>query len=283
MLRFGKLIPFLVVLSLSSWGQAKLKIENVRFREYEDGPIIHSKPQYLAGSEVYLDFQVSGFLVVEKALVRSMDIGWTFSVLDPQGRLAVPVEKGESSTEIQNEDKDWMPKIRAKIPLPPSAVSGTYRMELQLEDRKAKTTAKGEIPFQVNGRSFAESDGLAIVQLKFFRGEDATQVLRTPAYRPGEAIHFGFDLVGFQLNEKNGTKLTVDLAVKDPKGRVVINGPAAIKIEEAEAFYPPRFFHEQLSLELEAKNEKGTYTLTLTANDALSGKSVSSDFIFSLE
>jgi hypothetical protein len=271
------------VLAAVSFGQARLSIENIKFREYEDGAIIHTKPLYLAGSTIYLDFQVSGFLVVEKALIRSMDIGWKYQVLDPENRLVIAPVQGESATEVQNEDKDWMPKVRLEISLPPSAVSGMYKIAIDLEDRKAKTTAKGTIEFQVNSRSMPKTDGLSIVNFAFLRSEDAVDPVTTAAFQPGDPIFFKFDVVGFQLGAKNAAKVTFDLVVKDEKARNVIDARNAFELGADENFYPPRFFANQMRIDLDAKNPKGPYVLTLVAKDTVSGKTASFDYPFTLE
>lgn len=283
----------LLAFALPAFAETALQLTNVRHREYEDGPVIN-QPQYLPGNLVFLDFQISGFKIVEKALIKSMDIGWTYRVLDPAGVPLIPAKSGETSHELQPEDKEWMPKVRLEFPIPDSAPSGTYHVVVDLEDRKDGSKGQRKIPFQVAGRDVDPAQQVNIFNLRFFRGEDDPDPISTPAFRPGDPIFTRFDINGYQLGPKNAVQVSFDITVREAVGketpdkevkppRVVMSANDAFQLGAAEHFYPPRFLSGAVSFKLESGNAKGPYLLILQAKDKIAGKQAEFTFPFTLE
>jgi hypothetical protein len=276
-------LPLLVLCVLPLWADTKLNLANIRHREYQDGPIISGNPEYLAGATVFLDFQISGYQIAEKALVRSMSLTWKWRFLDPSGRDLVLGAAGEIEHELQPEDKDWMPKVRLELPLSPSAPTGKCRILIELEDRKAGTRGQREILIPVSGRTLPAASAPEILNLRFYRGEDEPEPLSTPAYRPGDAVWIRFDVIGFQLGPKNSAQLAFDLEVLNDKSEPVITAADAFELGSPEEFYPPRFLPGGLRIDLDKRNAPGTYRLRLRAKDRTASQSKDFEYTFTLE
>ena len=258
-------------------------ITNVQFREFVDGPIINGEPQYLAGSTAYLDFQISGFKIGEKDLVRSMSLSWSWKALDAEGVEITPGQSGDVETEIRAEDKQWMPKVRIELPIPNSVPSGTCSILIAIQDRQANVAGSGKISIKVGGRTIVPAPQIEIRNLHFYRTEDSPDPLETPAYRIADPIPVKLDLVGFQLGPKNAVGLKMDLLVRADDGKEIISAVDAFDLSKAEAFYPPRYIPAQFSFNLDPGNPKGRYTLVLKAKDTIGGHSDEKSFPFSIE
>src|SRR5690242_1734305 len=87
-------------------------------------------------------------------------IAYSVQPFDPQGVPLEEIYKNELSDEVGPQDKDWMPKIATEIAVPPLALSGPYKIRVQVEDLIAHTKAELDVPFQIRGRDVAPSDNL---------------------------------------------------------------------------------------------------------------------------
>ena len=66
-----------------------------------------------------------------------------------------PIQEGKIETTVTQEDKDWMPKLRDTIVVPPLADTGEYVVLVKLSDELAKATEEKRAIFHIKGRDVA--------------------------------------------------------------------------------------------------------------------------------
>src|SRR3974377_538459 len=100
-----------------------LSIQNVALSQYEDGPPVPASSYYMAGGTVFLSFQVSGYRPSgeDEPGVR---LSWSVEAKDPAGIAVTEPETGKLAAALAQEDKNWMPKVRQTIQVPPFGPGG---------------------------------------------------------------------------------------------------------------------------------------------------------------
>jgi len=249
----------------------------------EDGPPVPADFPFLPGDTVYFSCRVAGYQKLEKAYDR-WEIGIAYSVeaRDPAGVLLAPPQSGKIDGEISAEDKDWMPRVRFSLVVPPFAESGRYQIAVKAQDQNSKSEAETKAAFTVQGREVAASPTLVVRNFRFLRGEEDQDSLKVAAYRPGDMVWARFEMTGYRLGEQNRLDVDYGLAVLRPTGEVSYSQPRAAE-EKTEAFYPQRYTPGVLSLTLPKDVTPGQYTIVLTVRDHIGNQTYETRARFSIE
>ena len=241
----------------------QLIIEHPAIHQYEDGPDLAASFRFASGETVFLDFQIGGY---QRSEDDNIKLSWTVQVQDPTGLPVIAPQSGDIATQLSQEDKNWLPKARVEILIPPHAPSGTYKVLMAAKDALAGTSATRELTFQVHGHAWKPSDTLAIQDVGFFRSEEDAKALQVPAYRPGDVVWVRFDIVGFKLGEGNKFDVGYGIAVLRANGEAMLNQPEGAA-EKGDPFYPQRYVPAGFSFTLDKDIRPGEYTVVVTAQD----------------
>ena len=243
----------------------QLAVVRPTLHQFEGGPTLPASFEFLPGDTVFLTFSVSGFQSSEKDEVR---IEYRIEASDPKGVALAAPHSGKVEAELAPEDKNWLPKARHSVLVPPFASSGVYRLSLAVKDLLSGSQAQQEVNFNVRGRQVEPSDTLVVRNFRFLRGEEDTDPLAVAAYRPGDAVWARFEIIGYKYGPKNRVEVSYGVAVLRPNGEQLYSEPNAAE-EKQESFYPQRYVPGILSLKLDPDIFKGEYTIVLSVRDGV--------------
>jgi hypothetical protein len=262
-----------------------LAIVHAVFSTSEDGPPEASDEEYFPGETIHFSCQAEGFRKVDKPKdVGKQDVSLKFQieVRDKSGALLKPVQAGKIETTVTPEDKNWMPKLRETISVPPLADTGEYAVLVKLSDELASVNVEKSAVFHVKGREVAPSDSLIVRNFRFLRTEDDEKPLPVAAFRPGDSVWARFDMTGYKLGDKNQVDIEYGLTVLREDGSVVYTEPQAAD-QKTQTFYPQRYQPGVLNLNLAKDQPLGKYTIVLAVRDNLGKQMYESRETFSVE
>ena len=116
----------------------------------EDGPLAPAGTSFVPGEVIFFSCRIDGYQV---SPVKKVNIQYQFSAVDPAGVPIVEPVTGKVDTELSPEDKDWKPKIRQTVLVPPLGGSGIYKIKLSVKDELSGAAAETESPFEVQGHA----------------------------------------------------------------------------------------------------------------------------------
>ena len=253
-------------------------IVDASVQQFEDGRAVTSEP-FQPGGTVFFSFQVRGYSVNQE---RKVLFTYRIEVLDPDGVLVVAPESGRIETELAEQDKDWLPKVRHSFLVPPHALSGKFKVLAVVRDGRVPGEAKSETAFAIQARQLDTSGALAVRNVRFFRGEDDAAALAAAVYRPGDVMWARFDITGFKLGEGNRLHVVYGISILNPSGKVLLNEPRAAE-EQDSSFYPKRYVPGVISLTIQPKTTPGEYTLLITARDEVGSETCETRGVFRVE
>jgi hypothetical protein len=274
-------ILFAGALAFAAAPPKPLAIQNVALSQYEDGPGLPASSHFLPGETVCLSFQVSGYRATGED-EQSIKLAWSVEVKDPAGVPILEPQAGRIAAGLAQEDKNWMPKVRQSILVPPFAPSGVYRITMVVNDEVAKAEVRKEAEFQVRGRDVEPASELTLRNVHFYRGEEDKDPLTMAAYRPGDTVWVKFDIVGFKLGEQNRFEVGYGIAVLRSNGETMFQQPEAA-VEHGQTFYPQRYVPAALSLNLTKDLHPGEYAVIVTAADKVGGQKTETRQTFRVE
>ncbi len=256
-----------------------LGIVTVLLHQFEDGPPVAAAEPFQPGDTVFLSFQVAGYRASES---RRIHLTYRIEAADPAGvALAEPVADA-IATELAPQDKDWLPKVRYSVLVPPWAGSGSYRLRARVRDELAGADVTHDRNFTVRGRQVEPSPTLVVKNFRFFRSEEAAEPMPVAAYRPGDTLWARFDITGYRLADKNRYHVEYGIAVLRANGETLYAEPKAAE-EQDSTFYPKRYVPGALSLNLQTELARGDYTIVVTARDRVGGETAESRQVFHVE
>jgi hypothetical protein len=257
-----------------------LSITELTLRESEDGQPAQGTV-FGAGQTLYLSFRVAGFAA--RGDDREVELTWTIDALDPAKRPIAETLNGNLKVELAPEDKDWKPKVRYSVQVPPVPEPGTYTIAIAVEDKVAGKSTRTEQQFRVEGAAVPETAALGVSNFRFQRSENDNAGMPEPAtYRPGDVVWARFDVSGYKFGPRNKYDVRYGLALKDPSGKVVFAQPQAAA-DSDEGFYPKRLVSAAFSVTLDKKVAAGEYTLVVTLTDAVGNQTAESAHTFRVE
>lgn len=244
---------------------AALKVTNAIVSESEDGPAFAQGVVFQPGDMLFFSFQVENYRM---GLTGKVQLTGHIQAFDAAGTPIVPREEEPIATTVSEEDKNWKPKLRLPIQLPSIAPPGNYTIRFEALDEQSHQTASGEVAFPVGGKGVAPSTALAVRNLGFYRAAEDAAPLKIAAYRPGDMLWVRFDITGYRYGDQNSIDTGYDVAVLSPSGKQLFAEENAA-VEKSQAFYPQPWVPATFSLNLESQTTPGTYTLLITAHDAV--------------
>lgn len=260
----------LLFLLLGHTAFAAVLLVNPGVRQIEDGPPVPIGTQFVPGETVFYSVQVSGYQVAPAAPAdpdkRSVKLSYTIDAFDPKGVKIVESVQSVLDTAISDQDKEWKPKVRAEILLPPFAPSGKYKVTITLTDDLSKAKAFAETAFDVVGTAVESSPELTVRSFGFYRSEDDLKPVSTAAYRAGDTLFARFNMTGFRYGDRNTIDLAYDVAVLNPEGKQIYAQPNAA-VEKSFSFYPKAYVPGGMNLSLQPDMRKGQYVIVLTIHD----------------
>jgi hypothetical protein len=276
-----------VFLLLAHSGFAALTLVSAGVRQFEDGPPVPTGTQFVAGETVFYSVHVAGYTIAPSTTPgepdkRKVRLSYTMDAFDPKGVKIVETVQSILDTEISDQDKEWKPKVRHEILIPPFAPPGKYKVVITLTDDLAKLNASAETPFEVSGFVVEPSSELTVRNFGFYRSEDDARPIPTAAYRAGDTLFARFNMVGFRFGERNTIDLAYDVAVMNPQGKQIYAQPNAA-VEKSFSFYPKPYVPGGMNLSLQADMAKGQYTIVLTVHDLVGKQNYESRQTFDVE
>lgn len=279
----------LALLSTGAMGAAgatppkSLSIERVTFSQYEDGEGVSPDYGFVPGETIFFSFHVGGFRYVEDDNEkRELAVDYTIDAKDPSGIPIIETQRGKVNTELVPEDKNWTPKVRAQILIPPYAPGGSYKITIYVKDKVANTDMVKDVEFTVRGPKPEPSDSLVIRRVRFYRNEEDTKPLTTAAYSGGDPVWIRFDIAGFKLADKNRFDVGYGFAILRANGEQLFAQPEAAD-EADESFYPRRIIPATFSISLQKGIAPGQYMVLVTAHDKIGGQTCEARQSFSVE
>ena len=271
------------LVALQSWAAdpKPLAIQRITLSQFEDGPAIPGGYQFVPGETIFFSFHVSGYKPVGDEEPR-VSLAYTIEAQDAAGVPIIEPASATVDTTLDSEDKQWMPKVRLTISLPPHAPTGEYRIAMIVRDRVAQTQVTGETKFRVKGQAFEPSDKLVIRDFDFYRGEEDKKPIGEAVYKAGDTLWARFYITGYQLGPKNAFEVGYGLAVLRPNGETMFRQEDAA-VEKQDNFYPRRFLPATMSLNLDKDLKPGTYTLVVLANDKVGKQTIEVKSLFRVE
>lgn len=255
------------------------------FARSEDGPPEASDENFVPGETVYFSCQAEGYRKLDKPDdfgKQNISLKFQIEVRDKSGALLKPIKEDKVDTTVTQEDKNWMPKFRDAIVVPPLADTGEYTVLVKLSDELAKTTEEKRAVFHIKGRAVAPSDTLTVRNFRFLRNEDEDRPLAVAAYRPGDSVWAKFDMTGYKLGEKNQVDIEYGLTVLREDGSVAYSEPQAAN-QKIQTYYPQRYQPGELNLNLAKDQPLGKYTIVLAVHDNLGQQMYETRETFSVE
>jgi hypothetical protein len=273
-----RLAWLLVIAATAAAGAGPLQIVNPAIAQEDGGGSLPPGFTYVPGEVLFFSFQVQGY----QAADEKIRLHYRVDALDPLGvKIVETVQKALEAT-LAAEDKEWKPKVRVEVPLPPLAPSGTYRFAVEVTDELAHAKTAKDVPFEVRGRDVAPSDTLVIRNFGFYRSEEATEPLQKAAYHPGDAVWARFDITGYRFGPGNQVEVSYGVAVLEAGGKQLWAKPDAA-VERTQSFYPKRFVPGSMSINLQPNIRPGEYAIVVTAHDAVGNGSCETRQTFTVE
>jgi hypothetical protein len=246
--------------------------------QFEDGEPVEPGARFTAGETVFFSVQVEGYRV-DAAKVR---LTGHVQAFDPGGTPIAPIDEMVIGTSLSEEDRNWKPRLRSQIQVPPIAPGGTYTIRYDATDDQSHATASGQLNFEVAGRRIEPSPELAVRDLAFYRSQDEEAPLAVPAYRPGDMVWVKFVVTGYKHGEQNAIDVSYDVAVTTSEGKQLFAQEDAA-VEKNQAFYPQPWVAGIFNLTLQSNMRAGVYTVTITAHDGIGKQTANAKMAFKVE
>jgi hypothetical protein len=276
--RIAGLLLFLLAAGLGR-AAGPLTVVNAVIEEGEGGNPLPPGSTLVPGQTMFFSFQVAGY---QASSAQKIHLTYKVEAVDAHGVPITEPIASEVDETLAPEDKNWKPLVRHEIAIPPLADSGTYKINISVNDLIGKTSATKEIPFEVHGHHVDPSDTLVIRNFRFYRNEDAPLPLEKPAYRPGDTVWARLDIVGFKYGPGNAVDITCDVSVVAPSGKVLWS-QANISVDQSPSFYPKRYVPGSMSINLQPNIHPGEYGMVITAHDRLGSQTYEARQNFTIE
>jgi hypothetical protein len=258
---------------------AQLQTAGPVVSQFEDGPPLAGDQKLVVGETAFFRFGAVNFKTADDGKVQ---ITGHAQVFDSRGVAIMPIDEIAIATSLRQEDKDWRPIFRSQFQLPGIAPPGTYKVRYDAVDQQTHQRASAEAAFEVDGPDVPASPALTIPRITFHRTQDDEAPLGVAAYRPGDMVWVRFDVTGYKYGEQNAIDVAYDVAVLAADGKQLYAQQDAA-VEKSQAIYPQPWVPGAFSLTLQPDMAKGTYTISVTARDAVGKQTVTEKADFKVE
>jgi hypothetical protein len=254
-------LPFL----LDAAEPKPLKITEAAIHQTEDGPLPPPGTVHVPGEVIFFSCRLDGFAVSPE---KKVSLTYNFTALDAAGVPLAEPASGKVDVELSPQDKEWKPKIRQTVLIPPLAASGTYTLKIAARDQLSGSAAAAEAAFEVRGHAVEPSDALVIRNFRFLRTEEDAAPLKIAAYRAGDAVWARFDITGYKFGPGNQREVAYTVQVSRSDGRVLMP-PGEPSVDKGSSFYPMRYAPSAISFTVQPGTPPGEYTLLISAQDRI--------------
>jgi hypothetical protein len=255
------------------------KVVDAGIHQTEDGPLVEKGATFVPGEVIFFSCRLDGYQV---SPARKVAIQYEFSAVDPAGVPVVEPISAKIDTELALEDKEWKPKIRQTVLVPPLAESGIYKMQFSAKDELGGAVASAEASFEVHGHVVEPSATLVVRNFRFYRREDDADPLKLAAYRPGDPVWARFDITGYKMGSGNQREVAYTVTVAGPGDRVLL-APREPSVDKGASFYPMKYLPCVINLTLQPNIRPGEYIITITAQDHIENQTYDSKQTFRVE
>jgi hypothetical protein len=270
---------FALAFLLQAAAPKPLKVIEAGIHQSEDGALVESGTVFVPGEVIFFSCRLDGFEVSPE---KKVAIQYEFTAVDPGGVPVVEPVTGKIDAELAPQDKEWKPKIRQTVLIPPLAQSGTYKIKISVKDERSGSAAVAEAPFEVHGHAVEPSETLVIRNFQFHRTEEDAEPLKIAAYRPGDPVWARFDITGYKMGPGNQREVAYTVTVTGAENRVLL-APREPSVDKGASFYPMRYVPCVISLNLQANIRPGEYTIVIAAQDRIGEQTAESKQIFRVE
>jgi hypothetical protein len=271
--------PALLIALVSSLAAAPLEIVRPILSDTEGGAALPTGFEYRPGEMLFFSCRIANY---QKTPEEKIHLAYSLEAFDPKGVPLVELFENDISTEVAPQDKEWMPRIATEIAIPSQIAPGTYSIVIKAEDLVAKSKAELKVPFQVRGRRVGLSDTLTVENFQFFRGEDDTQPVEPPVYRPGDTVWTRFDITGFRYGPGNQVDVGYVVSVLDSTGKVLWTQPEPTT-ERAGSFYPRLWVSAAMSITIQKNTRPGQYFFSVEVKDGVGNQTYETKAPFTVE
>jgi hypothetical protein len=235
--------------------------------------------QHVPGETLYFSCRIVNYTRSSDDKVR---LAYTVQAFDPAGIPIAEASHDNIQAEVAAQDHDWRPMIATEVAIPPLAPAGVYKIAVKVDDLVAKTSAQLDVPLRVRGHPIQFGTALSIQNIHLFRGENDTEPVAKPAYRPGDVVWAKFDIAGFKYGERNKLDVSYLTALVTADGKVLWQQtePAA---EQSESFYPKHYIPAEFGLNLDKNIHAGEYAITIAVKDAVGNQTCEARQVFTVE
>jgi hypothetical protein len=246
----------------------------------EDGPPLQPGTVFVPGEVIFFSCRLDGYQVSPE---KKIAIDYAFSAVDPGGIPIIEPITGKVTAELALEDKDWKPKIRQTVLVPPLAESGIYKVHFSATDKLSGAVTSAEAPFEVHGHAVEPSATLVVRNFRFYRAEDDPQPpLSIAAYRPGDTVWARFDITGYKMGSGNHRDVAYTVTVTAPDGRVML-APGPPSVDQGSSFYPMKYAPSVISINLQRTIRPQEYTIHVAVEDRVGSQTCEASQAFRVE
>jgi len=264
---------------VSTLGAETLKLTHAIVSQSEDGPAIETGMVFQPGDTAFFSFLVENY---STGLTGKVQLTGHMQTFDTRGTAIMPRDEEVIGTTLSEEDKQWKPKMRLQVQVPSIAPPGNYTIRFDTIDQQSHQTASGEVAFRVGGKGVEQASALTIRNAGFYRTQEDETPLKVAAYRPGDMLWVRFDLTGYRYGDQNSIDVGYDVEVLSAAGKQLFAQEDAA-VEKSLAFYPQPWVPAMFNLDLQPNTTAGTYTLVITAHDAVGKQMVIERVEFKVE
>jgi len=272
-------ILFALALVLQAAAPKPFKIIEAGIHQTEDGALSPAGTVFVPGEVIFFSCRLDGYEVSPE---KKVSIRYEFSAVDPDGVPVVEPVSGKIDAELSPQDKEWKPKIRQTVLIPPLAGSGIYKVRISAMDERSGAVVTAESGFDVHGHAVEPSETLVVRNFHFHRTEEDTEPLKIAAYRPGDTVWARFDITGYKMGQGNQREVSYTVTVTRADGKVLV-APGEPSVDKGASFYPMRYAPCVISLNLQPDIRPDEYTILITARDGIGNQTSEAKQTFRVE
>jgi len=274
---WARVVPFALAFMLSAAGP--FRVADSGIHQTEDGPLIAKDTTFTPGEVLFYSCRLDGYRASPD---KKVAIEYEIRAVDPKGVAIVEPVSSRIDVELALEDKDWKPKLRLTVFIPPLADSGVYKIRVSAKDTLSGEAVSAEAPFEVHGRVVEPSDSLTVRNFQFHRSEEDLSPLAPAVYHPGASVWARFDITGYKFGPGNQREVAYTVKVTAENGRVLL-APGEPSVDQGASFYPARYAPCVISMNLQPNIRPGEYTILIEVRDRIGGQTTESTQTFRVE
>lgn len=256
-----------------AYTKGELAVVNFNFLDSKNGEPV-SYRTFDVNQKIFSDYEIVGYTTNEKGMY---ELNVNISVLDPEDILVLT----PWSTNVNDypERSDSPIKGTFNFELPDYCLTGEYKIKISVEDVVKQKSIKHFEKFSLKAEELSISEKLEIKDFYFSLSEGGSP-LEEAEINSGNTIYSKCKIVGMKF-EDDLINVSIDLQVIDPEGKLLIDKPNLITINDKFIYHPQTFFQNISSwVSLPLNTVKGIYKWKYILTDKLADVSTSYETTF---